>query len=375
MSKIVDINHGVYYVGQTPVKSKTLALYQATKYNQPVKWDFFESVFDQYDWSASISSSLQELYVQRAQQLRDTYDYLILSFSGGSDSNNILRTFLDNNIKLDEVFVYWPIQATQGIYVPSATDRRPENYLSEWDLAIKPQIEYLKKFHSDIKVTVFDTTPELIKEITEDRFLSAGDNIGMGFFMRHWAHGAAVRHESGNIGVIYGSDKPQLAIKDDKIYSYFLDNLTTNSYSIVNESNQTIELFYWTKNLPELAIKSAQTLAHHVQEHKHLQRLFKIGAQSVQDKHVKDEIIKSVVYRDTWDFTTFQASKDLSIINSEWDYWVHERYSQERFVKAWEYHLNSYLPFIDSKYFRFDNLGRKAAYVGMPSPLRYVCSA
>jgi hypothetical protein len=197
----------------------------------------------------------------------------------------------------------------------------------------------------------------------------------MGFFMRHWAHGAAVRHESGNIGVIYGSDKPQLAIKDDKIYSYFLDNLTTNSYSIVNESNQTIELFYWTKNLPELAIKSAQTLAHHVQEHKHLQRLFKIGAQSVQDKHVKDEIIKSVVYRDTWDFTTFQASKDLSIINSEWDYWVHERYSQERFVKAWEYHLNSYLPFIDSKYFRFDNLGRKAAYVGMPSPLRYVCSA
>jgi hypothetical protein len=375
MSKIVDINHGVYIVGQTPIKSKTLALYEATKTNQPVKWDFFEQVFDRLDWAAPISQSLTQLYADRARQLRDTYDYLILSFSGGSDSTNILKTFLNNNIKLDEIFVYWPIRATSGIYTPNSADRRPENYLSEWDLAIKPQLEYIQKYHSDIKITVFDTTDELVKDLTEDRFLSAGNSIGLGFFIRHWAHGAVQRHDHGNIGVIYGSDKPQLAIKDHKIYAYFLDSLTTNAYSIVNESNQTIELFYWTKSMPELAIKSAQTLAFFLQQNKNLQHYFYLGPQSAADKDVKDELIKSVIYQDTWDSKIFQAGKDISIFKSEYDYWIFERHQNERFVKAWEYHLDSYLPYIDSKYFRFNNVGQKISYVGMPSPLRYICSA
>jgi hypothetical protein len=47
--------------------------------------------------------TLEELYKQRAQQLRDTYDYIALMFSGGNDSNNILNVFRENNIFLDEI--------------------------------------------------------------------------------------------------------------------------------------------------------------------------------------------------------------------------------------------------------------------------------
>lgn len=66
---------------------------------------FNEEVFDKIDWTIEPSFSLKELYTQRAQQLRDDYDYLILSYSGGSDSHEILGTFLENNIFIDEIQV------------------------------------------------------------------------------------------------------------------------------------------------------------------------------------------------------------------------------------------------------------------------------
>ena len=61
------------------------------------------------------TETLKELYKRRAQQLRDKYDYLILSYSGGSDSFNILNTFLNNNIKLDCVATSYPIQAIKKL--------------------------------------------------------------------------------------------------------------------------------------------------------------------------------------------------------------------------------------------------------------------
>jgi len=50
-----------------------------------------------------VSESLDFLYALRARQLREKYDYLVLYFSGGADSTNILKTFIDNNIFLDEI--------------------------------------------------------------------------------------------------------------------------------------------------------------------------------------------------------------------------------------------------------------------------------
>ena len=61
---------------------------------------YYDSVYTTLDWSKEPTETLDEMYKDRALQLRDEYDYLILSFSGGSDCNNILRSFIDNNINL-----------------------------------------------------------------------------------------------------------------------------------------------------------------------------------------------------------------------------------------------------------------------------------
>jgi hypothetical protein len=55
------------------------------------------------NWKVEPTETLDELYVLRAQELRDTYDYLILCYSGGTDSTHVLETFYYNNIHIDEI--------------------------------------------------------------------------------------------------------------------------------------------------------------------------------------------------------------------------------------------------------------------------------
>lgn len=73
----------------------------------------FLNEFDSVDWKTEPTESMKTLCKQRAQQLRDSYDYLILYNSGGSDSTTVLNAFLDNNIFVDEVVTvsYEGIQA------------------------------------------------------------------------------------------------------------------------------------------------------------------------------------------------------------------------------------------------------------------------
>lgn len=66
----------------------------------------FETELEKNNLLTEPLDSLKTLYLQRVAQLRDEYDYLILNYSGGPDSHNILETFMTNNIFLDEIFIY-----------------------------------------------------------------------------------------------------------------------------------------------------------------------------------------------------------------------------------------------------------------------------
>jgi asparagine synthetase B (glutamine-hydrolysing) len=94
---------GFYQVGDFRTYSKFEAIEQHTKTNKKLQWNFNDTIYRSYKWDQEPKESLSELYRQRAQQIREQYDYVVLWFSGGADSTNILNAFIDNNIKLDEV--------------------------------------------------------------------------------------------------------------------------------------------------------------------------------------------------------------------------------------------------------------------------------
>lgn len=366
---------GLYQVGEKSYHNKTDALVEATRTNQHPSWDFSPQVFKSFNWESPITTSLSDLYVERCRQLRDTYDYLILNYSGGSDSWTILNTFLKNNIKLDEIFVYWPIKALQGKYSPNSTNKHASNFMSEWDFVLKPDLDYLKVHHPEIKITVQDYSDNLDSDLSEDIFYLGGHHINVGFFPRQTANLRAGEqyNENRNVCIIVGLDKPQIHISDNSIYGYFIDILSTTSMINTKESNRSIELFYWTPDLPQLPIKSAQEVAMFLKVNPHLQRLFMIGNLNSGDKSLKDNIIRSIVYPN-WDGNKFQSNKNTSIFASETDTWIRTHYQDKKFYQAWKHYTSGFINQIDKKYLKLSSTGSVEEYVGFISPLYKICN-
>ena len=64
---------------------------------------YYDKEFSQANWNVEPSKSLQELYRERAEWIRNNYEYVILAYSGGADSTNVLESFYYNNIHIDEI--------------------------------------------------------------------------------------------------------------------------------------------------------------------------------------------------------------------------------------------------------------------------------
>ena len=77
---------GYYTVGNKKFYNKPEALVEATKTGHFPEWDFNNDVFGQQNWTQEPETPLKELYRIRAQQLRNTYDYIRIEASGGGDS-------------------------------------------------------------------------------------------------------------------------------------------------------------------------------------------------------------------------------------------------------------------------------------------------
>lgn len=365
---------GYYQVGEQKIQNKTVALIEATKKNVFPTWSFNHDIWNSYNWQNPIREDLETLYKERCQQLRDTYDYLILNYSGGSDSFTILNTFLKNNIKLDEIFTYWPIKATKGLYIPNASNRDATNLLSEWDFSLKPDLDYIQKNYPDIKVSIYDYSDHLFKDLTEEEFLVSGHHINIGFFSRQGANLQAGKNikENKSVAIIMGNDKPQIAIKDNTVYGYFIDLLTTTGMMPHQENNRNVELFYWSADFPKLAIKAKQEVAYAIKSNPNIRSLFKLGASTVADKNLKDKVIRSIIYKN-WNPAKFQVGKASSIINCEFDRWIAHNYSRETFYQAWVSYMSGFFDKIDNRYFSFEKDGRKGSYIGFISPFYKIC--
>ena len=97
--------YGYYTVGSSVYLNKTQAAIASNITNQKINFHYNEDIFDSYDWTQEPEPGvgLAEFYRRRALQIRNKYDYVILLYSGGPDSTNVLNSFVDNNILIDEI--------------------------------------------------------------------------------------------------------------------------------------------------------------------------------------------------------------------------------------------------------------------------------
>lgn len=366
--------NGFYIVDGEIIENKIYAILRASEKKSHVQWHFYDDVFSKT--KPNLTASLEDLYVARARQLRDTYDYLILNYSGGSDSHNILTIFLKNNIKLDHIYVQWPESLTdKGIYVPNSIDKSNANFHSEWDLVIKKDLEWVGKNYPNIKIEIGDWTTSLRESFYKDDLFSNNvtnlPSIARSQKQNTFSNTESKLALSGKkVGSIFGVDKIGIVKKGQDWHYYFSD---TACMAQSNPDNPFgTEYFYWSPQFPEIPATQALHMCKWFMSHPDKQYLIKAKSEREledpsfmhwpYDKHYDEfhqlsEIFKLVCYP-YWDFNRFQAAKPFSQISNlpmgvrAWDNILQVVPEFAIVQQKWEYLWKSYLTKIDNKFMR-----------------------
>jgi hypothetical protein len=256
-------NKGYYQVDGILFRNKVKAILEAQKRDLPVTYHFNDEWWDTADWTKEPSESLHDIYIKRAHQLRDSYETLVLRYSGGADSYNILRTFIDNGIKLDYV-----VTNVMQDMIYQDFETHPGN-IERLTISI-PTLQKLKEQGADFKLVISDIS----------RFLLTIDNPDWIFRIDHAPrftiaeiiNPQAMKHEIYNhidkptTGVIMGIDKATIwPIRHPKIYTFQVPDYLPCHLGFCN--NMAYEPFYFTADMPALPIKQSHVVKNYLKDH------------------------------------------------------------------------------------------------------------
>ena len=240
----------------------------ASRTNENIEWNFNDEFFSTIDWTVEPAESLRELYAERARQIRNNYDYIVLNFSGGSDSHNILSTFLENNIYIDEILTHHAYEGIKDKYTPYGN-------MVEVTLAAIPEAnKYIEKFPTTLHRIV--DISELIKDYWKDNLNDLKYNFlyynnyyptpynlissGLPTILPEYQR----LTESGKrVCFIHGIDKPHIYVTQGKWYFAFLADAIDASFSPSRQIKKTAVndvLFYWDPEAWKIPVKQAHVL-------------------------------------------------------------------------------------------------------------------
>jgi hypothetical protein len=326
---------GFYEIGGKIFWDKASALIEGSKLGfkySDLKWKFNEEAFLKFDWAVEPSGSLQDFYKIRAKQIREKYDYIILNLSGGSDSTTILYSFIQAGLFVDEVVVRHSSSAQKFGYNDQIF--HAANEFSEFEYAAKPLLKWLEKVSPKTKITIHDFARDVIagEELWDENFIHwTGDFVTPGCIVRynHATNIDDLRNfdKGKKVGIIFGIDKPRIILKNNKVYAVFVDRPVHVATPIqVNNgfSNTTVELFFWSPELPQLIIKQAHEIKRWFENpiNRNLTHMLDLMWQSnPSNRTVYEALIKGIIYPD-YDLSTFQVNKPAMAAFQEWDFWM-----------------------------------------------------
>ena len=363
---------GFYTVNGKKYHNKIQALIEATRTGNHPVWNFNQTVFDREDWLSDPPETINELYRQRAQQLRDQYDYIILNLSGGADSTTVLYSFVNNGIFIDEVVVRHPESGIKDLYITDNTNS-PDNAYSEWKFAAVPLLNWLRSVSPNTKITTHDFWEDFqTPDYEEDWVFLGRDYLHPGIVSRYkydldWLK--QVYEDRSKVCMLFGIDKPRICIRDGSYYLYFLDIQANTAVCETKEyDNICTEYFYWTPDLPKIAIKQAHMIADwfEAQPNPAIKTLLRWPNKDVSQRTTYEMIVKTIIYPD-YDFRTFQAAKPTSCFQTEVDSWFYKNFQGTRPWEIWQRGLDFVKSNIDDRWFnyRFEN---KDGFMGFISP-------
>jgi hypothetical protein len=346
------INHklGYYVVGNLQFDSKIRACLHAVETKQPVTWVFNNAEFKSYDWSVEPEESLDQLYDLRARQLRETYDYLILSYSGGSDSHNVFEAFHRQGLLIDEIITNTVEKGSKGIINVNSVEAfsAPQ---AEHEKQTVPRLKEIAQKMPGAKITVTDQTDFLFDHLT-----TAGDASWVldkreslnpaGVTRFNYLHFTEVRKrfdKNYKIGLIVGVEKPRTFISRGEFFVRFADratNMITIHEHLKEYPNSTVEFFYWSPDCVPMIIKQCHVIKKYLELNPALQAKWTDKDSSGETYRLMHEpVLRNLLYS-TWDGGWYQSKKAILDWYSEFDQWFQVGYKDTNAFHVWQEGLN-----------------------------------
>lgn len=322
---------GYYLVGKNKFYNKTSALMKSYRTRQQPVWVFNNDVYSSIDWTVPIEEGLASIYCRRAQQLRDQYDYLVLYFSGGADSINILHSFIDNDIFLDEIVFQYPKEVER---VFNNNDLSNANFYSEIKYSALPILNSLRnKINPKTQIRHQDFSKPLLDLLKSDDWFEKtpmGSNITISGIARQASqdmesHILDLCDSSKRVAQILGIDKPLVYFDGTDYFAYFIDLSATHCPPVKRDANQELyntfyqtEFFYWTPNMPEIVVKQAQEIKRHC-EIDPAKKMLWANSRTMHISAYRD-VMHPIIYPSSSN-PLFQTNKPSSKVIREQDDW------------------------------------------------------
>ena len=288
MIKILGNNKdkfGFYQVGNYKTYSKVEAIEMHRRTGIHPHWNFNEFEFSNYNWTVEPTETLEELYARRAQQIRETYDHVVIFYSGGADSGNIVDSFVNNNIHFDEIatYAYW------------AADPDPDNYFNSEQLKVSyPRIKQLQDQGIKFKHREIDLS-NIAADLLEnnhyrfDRVYYGSSRWGIshlarGYIRDHVTDYQKLIEQGKKIAFVWGCDKPRLYKENNRYCIKFIDIIDggiSARTQLINREGEYDELFYWAPEAADIVCKQAHVLKRFFEKYK----IYK------EDKYYSDTLI------------------------------------------------------------------------------------
>ena len=334
-------HNGYYVVDGKIFQHKVYAMQEATRKNlkpKDVAWVFNNDAYSKVDWKVSSGLPLTEWYRQRALQLRAKYDYLILAFSGGGDSTNVLDSFVLNNIHIDEVVSWWPRSQAAGDYRPSL-DSDVNNFRSEYDYLVEPKLKWLEKVAPNTKITICDNLTDLRPEEPTDDIVEITTNHCWTGIKRYQALDDVYfqrQQKHKNCAIIMGVNPPIPVLVKKHFFVTFFEFGTNTQYSsdLTSRGLSNVEFFYWTPDMPLLVREQAHALLNNLRANPQYANIIskrtmlpggvaETKKTNEQNSELQRRWIKSVIYP-SYDSHALQIDKHQSPIHRPgWFSWFY----------------------------------------------------
>lgn len=362
-----------YKVNGKIFNHKIDAILYANQDKSDITWHFNQDVFRKIDWTSEPECSLDDLYLQRAQQIRDQFDYVVILCSGGADSTNVLKSFIDNGIMPDEIIASAPLE---GLRNYNFNDQYTNhcNTMSETKFAQLPLLNEISQKYPNIKITLHDYFKDILDYKSEEWLYQCEDwvhpsSLARYKFERH-KHLKDLAESGKKVGFVYGIDKPILVVsKDYRSLTINFADLTVNvQRPPFNQKYPNVQniLFYWTADLPELMVKQAHVLGKWIFEYENrsalrylaiYERAMKTNYVDNRLRHSKYErAIVPCIYPKTHR-KIFQAEKPTSSFLGEHDYWFYKLHKDTITYQMMFTDSLNFLNKLDKKYLNAQNSG------------------